>query len=206
MGGRGYWKPRARPKEYQPYYRSGASKTPAFLKQGPTSARHLEPNIVGRKRSRLEIFGARKNPKRSRLWSQKKGAAQNSFFARWRKRKPMSTELEPLELNAEKTSNTVEPSRSPSSKSSEPVWRSRCCTPEGTVVTKSLMTFSLTSLISVIVLCFSLYMLTTPELDDSMKTLYISLVSSISSLHVPSPLQKLWKLTNQLKIVVVEKI
>lgn len=125
------------------------------------------------------------------------------FFYRRRqwKKKPatnsMASELEPLELkneNAKAAANVKEPPpypQSPSSKTTEPVWRSRCCTPEGTVVTKSLLTFSLTSLISVIVLCFSLYMLTAPDLDESMKTLYISLVSSISSLHVPSPLQKL---------------
>jgi len=105
------------------------------------------------------------------------------------KKKKNNLQQQQLSLEREETRETREPASPKSFK--EPVWRSKCCTQEGTVVTKSLLTFTLTSIISVIVLVFSLVMLTYPDLDESMKTLYISLVSSISSLHVPSPLQKM---------------
>lgn len=70
------------------------------------------------------------------------------------------------------------------------VWRSKCCNSEdGTEISRSCLTYSLTSIISIVVLVFSLYQLGSDEEEDSLTPLWISLVSSIGSLHVPSPLQ-----------------
>jgi len=84
--------------------------------------------------------------------------------------------------------------RSPktSSLTTDVVWRSKCCnSKDGTEVSQSCLTFTLTSMISLIVLVFALYQLAfdNDDEDNSLTPLWISLVSSIGSLHLPSPLQ-----------------
>ena len=68
------------------------------------------------------------------------------------------------------------------------VWRSRCCTETGTVMSKSLLRFTLTSVISVAALIFSFVQLSegsSPELQS----VYVSIISSLTALHMPSPLE-----------------
>jgi hypothetical protein len=68
------------------------------------------------------------------------------------------------------------------------IWRSKCCRAEGTEISRSFLSYVLTSIISLSVLVFALYQLTTEE--SNLTPLWVSLVSSIGSLHLPSPLQK----------------
>ena len=78
----------------------------------------------------------------------------------------------------------------PAVSAEDPVWRSKCCNREdGTEVSRSCLTYTLTSVISIVVLVFSLYQLGSDTEEDSLTPLWISLVSSIGALHVPSPLQ-----------------
>ena len=69
------------------------------------------------------------------------------------------------------------------------LWRSKCCSEDGTVIDKKFLSFATTSLLSIIVLVFALVQLTlTP--DSELTSLWVSLVSTITSLHVPSPLSQ----------------
>ena len=71
------------------------------------------------------------------------------------------------------------------------IWRSKCCnSKDGTVVSQAFLTYTLTSFISLVVLFFALYQLAFDSQEDSLTPLWISLVSSIGSLHLPSPLEK----------------
>lgn len=67
------------------------------------------------------------------------------------------------------------------------IWRSKCCSQDGTVIDKTFLTFMLTSLLSLAVLLFSLSQLALNP-DSELTSLWVSLVSTITSLHVPSPL------------------
>ena len=78
----------------------------------------------------------------------------------------------------------------PRSPKGEQPWKSKCCGPDGTEISKSFLVFSLTSVLSVIILIFSLWQLAENEPTDSLNPLWISLVSSVSAIHVPSPLQQ----------------
>lgn len=85
----------------------------------------------------------------------------------------------------------TDPPQSPrSSAAQDVVWRSKCCnSKDGTEISRSCMTYALTSTISLIVLIFAMYQLAFDSEEDSLTPLWISLVSSIGSLHLPSPLQ-----------------
>lgn len=81
------------------------------------------------------------------------------------------------------------PPVSPRASDKSELWRSKCCTEDGTVVDKKFLSFATTSLLSIIVLVFALVQLTlTP--DSELTSLWVSLVSTITSLHVPSPLSQ----------------
>mgnify|MGYP001077129598 CR=1 FL=1 len=88
--------------------------------------------------------------------------------------------LETLRAAQEKAASTSE----------EQPWRSKCCTRDGTEISRSFLTFTLTSTLSIIILVFALWQLAENEPSDSLNPLWISLVSSVSAIHVPSPLQQ----------------
>ena len=78
---------------------------------------------------------------------------------------------------------------SPKRAGEEP-WRSRCCSENGTEVNKNFLSFMLTSTLSIVVLIFALVQLSLNP-SSELSSLWVSLVSSISALHVPSPLTQL---------------
>jgi hypothetical protein len=80
--------------------------------------------------------------------------------------------------------------RRPASPKGEQPWKSKCCGPDGTEISKSFLVFSLTSVLSITILIFALWQLAENEPTDPLNPLWISLVSSVSALHVPSPLQQ----------------
>ena len=69
-------------------------------------------------------------------------------------------------------------------------WRSKCCTEDGTVINKGFLSFILTSTLSVIVLIFALVQLSINP-SSELSSLWVSLVSSISALHLPSPISQI---------------
>ena len=79
------------------------------------------------------------------------------------------------------------PPSSPRSRTSDTIWKSKCCSKDGTIIDKTFLTFMLTSLLSLAVLLFSLSQLALNP-DSELTSLWVSLVSTITSLHVPSPL------------------
>ena len=81
------------------------------------------------------------------------------------------------------------PPASPRASEKSELWRSKCCSEDGTIVDKKFLSFATTSLLSIIVLIFSLTQLTLSP-DSELTSLWVSLVSTITSLHVPSPLSQ----------------
>jgi len=77
-----------------------------------------------------------------------------------------------------------------SSPKGEQPWKSKCCGPDGTEISKSFLVFGITSVLSIIILIFALYELAQNDPSDPLNPLWISLVSSVSAIHVPSPLQQ----------------
>jgi len=98
---------------------------------------------------------------------------------------------EQLELYLKEASAAVKnPPSSPRSRSADNIWRSKCCSKDGTVIDKTFLSFMLTSVLSLAVLLFSLSQLAlNPE--SELTSLWVSLVSTITSLHVPSPLSQM---------------
>ena len=78
---------------------------------------------------------------------------------------------------------------SPRGEKTTELWRSKCCSEDGTVIDKKFLSFATTSLLSIIVLVFALVQLTLSP-DSELTSLWVSLVSTITSLHVPSPLSQ----------------
>ena len=78
---------------------------------------------------------------------------------------------------------------SPRASDKSELWRSKCCSEDGTIVDKKFLSFATTSLLSIIVLVFALVQLTLSP-DSELTSLWVSLVSTITSLHVPSPLSQ----------------
>ena len=77
--------------------------------------------------------------------------------------------------------------RNSTRRNGDTIWRSKCCSQDGTIIDKTFLTFMLTSLLSLAVLLFSLSQLALNP-DSELTSLWVSLVSTITSLHVPSPL------------------
>jgi hypothetical protein len=107
-------------------------------------------------------------------------------------------ELTPLELK-ELIDKYYKDTKQPTSpRKTQDIWRSKCCSDDGTQIDRKFLTFILTSLLSVTVLVFALLQLSlNPESDLS--SLWVSLVSTITSLHVPSPLSQLTSPTEKTK-------
>ena len=91
------------------------------------------------------------------------------------------------EASAAAAAAKTPPPSSPRSRTSDTIWKSKCCSKDGTVIDKTFLTFMLTSLLSLAVLLFSLSQLALNP-DSELTSLWVSLVSTITSLHVPSPL------------------
>ena len=98
---------------------------------------------------------------------------------------------EQLELYLKEASIAAASKPSPASprtrRNGDTIWRSKCCSQDGTIIDKTFLTFMLTSLLSLAVLLFSLSQLALNP-DSELTSLWVSLVSTITSLHVPSPL------------------
>jgi hypothetical protein len=95
------------------------------------------------------------------------------------------------EASAAAAAAKTPPPTSPRSRTGgDTIWRSKCCSQDGTTIDKTFLSFILTSVLSLAVLLFSLSQLAlNPESD--LTSLWVSLVSTITSLHVPSPLSQM---------------
>ena len=101
---------------------------------------------------------------------------------------PVMISAEQLDLYLkEAVASAAAPRPSSPRSASATIWRSKCCSQDGTVIDKTFLTFMLTSLLSLAVLLFSLSQLALNP-DSELTSLWVSLVSTITSLHVPSPL------------------